>query len=491
LPDIDEIGDVDDEKIANDIYDTYIGAEVQLPGQGNQMQMARVVKRIKGNDGNPINASRPYNPILDNSEYLIEFNDGTTKEITANIIAESMFSQIDDEGQHFQLLSKISDHCKDSTALTKKNGYFQRHSNGPIVPKKTTQGWKFLVHWMDGSSNWIPLKDLKVSNPVELAEYAKAKGLHEEPAFCWWVPYTLHKRDRIIKKVKAKYGQTSHKFSIRVPKSVDQALRLDKENRNTLWYDAIQKEMGNVQVAFKVDNNVTVEQARSNKHYVGYQEIKCHMIFDIKMDGKFTCKARLVAGGHTTDPTASITYSSVVSRDTVCIAFVIAALNDLDVSFCDIGNAYLNAPCREKIWCVAGTEFGSNKGKVLQVCRALYGLKSSGASWRAMFADTLSDFGYSSSKADPDLWWKSKTKPNGDQYYSIILVYVDYVLHVDHNPDDLMNQLSSIYRLKDKAEAPDRYLGTNIDKVQTQDGSVTWSMSSREYLTNAIANLEK
>jgi hypothetical protein len=57
LPDIDEIGDVDDEKIANDIYDTYIGAEVQLPGQGNQMQMARVVKCIKGNDGNPINAS--------------------------------------------------------------------------------------------------------------------------------------------------------------------------------------------------------------------------------------------------------------------------------------------------------------------------------------------------------------------------------------------------------------------------------------------------
>ena len=74
------------------------------------------------------------------------------------------------------------------------------------------------------------------------------------------------------------------------------------------------------------------------------------MVFDIKMDGKFTRKARFVAGGHTTDTPASITYSSVVSRDSVRIAFLIAALNDLDVWAADIGNAYLNADCREKIY---------------------------------------------------------------------------------------------------------------------------------------------
>jgi hypothetical protein len=51
---------------------------------------------------------------------------------------------------------------------------------------------------------------------------------------------------------------------------------------------------------------------------------------------------------------ASITYSSVVSRDSVQLAFLIAALNDLDILSCDIGNAYLNAPCREKIWFEAG-----------------------------------------------------------------------------------------------------------------------------------------
>jgi len=97
----------------------------------------------------------------------------------------------------------------------------------------------------------------------------------------------------------------------------------------------------------------------------GYQEIKCHMIFDIKMDGNFTRKARLVAGGHTTKTPASSTYSSVVSRESVQVAFLLAALNDLDLFAANVGNAYLNAPCREKIWCRAGKEFGSNEGCIM------------------------------------------------------------------------------------------------------------------------------
>ena len=61
------------------------------------------------------------------------------------------------------------------------------------------------------------------------------------------------------------------------------------------------------------------------------------MIFDVKMD--FTRKARLVAGGHMADTPASLTYSSVVSRDSVRLGLLLAALNDLDVLSCDIGNA--------------------------------------------------------------------------------------------------------------------------------------------------------
>jgi hypothetical protein len=43
-----------------------------------------------------------------------------------------------------------------------------------------------LCQWRDGSSSWVPLVNLKDSNPVELAEYAVANRIHEEPAFKWW-----------------------------------------------------------------------------------------------------------------------------------------------------------------------------------------------------------------------------------------------------------------------------------------------------------------
>jgi hypothetical protein len=91
----------------------------------------------------------------------------------------------------------------------------------------------------------------------------------------------------------------------------------------------------------------------------GFQEIGCHIVFDIKMD--FTRKARFCAGGHTTDTPMAMTYSSVVSRDSVQIGFMLAVLNRLDVMACNLENAYLNAPCVEKIWFEGGLECGSDK----------------------------------------------------------------------------------------------------------------------------------
>ena len=69
-----------------------------------------------------------------------------------------------------------------------------------------------------------------------------------------------------------------------------------------------------------------------------FQEIKCHMIFDVNIGETFHRKARLVVGGHTTDALTSLSYSSVVSRDSIQIALAIAALNELEVMACDIQN---------------------------------------------------------------------------------------------------------------------------------------------------------
>jgi hypothetical protein len=76
------------------------------------------------------------------------------------------------------------------------------------------------------------LKDLKESNPVEIAEYVQLHGLSDEPAFAWWVPYTLKKRDRIIASVNARVKKKTHKYGIRIPQIVAEAYEIDRENGN-------------------------------------------------------------------------------------------------------------------------------------------------------------------------------------------------------------------------------------------------------------------
>jgi hypothetical protein len=91
------------------------------------------------------------------------------------------------------VLDQITDHRKDESAISIVDGY-TISANGNRTPKRTTCGWSLLCTWKDGSSDWIALKDLKDSNPIELAEYAVVNKIQEEPAFKWWVAETLRRR---------------------------------------------------------------------------------------------------------------------------------------------------------------------------------------------------------------------------------------------------------------------------------------------------------
>ncbi|KAL7546615.1 LOW QUALITY PROTEIN: hypothetical protein ACHAWF_009945, partial [Thalassiosira exigua] len=146
--------------------------------------------------------------------------------------------------------------------------------------------------------------------------------------------------------------------------------------------------MTKVEVSYELVDGCTSEEDKVPA-LRGHQEISCHIIFDVKMD--FTCKSRFLTNGSTTDTPSALIYSSVVSRDSMRTALLVVALNDLGIFACDIiGNTYLNTPCKERIWFVAGHECGREmKGRVMKVVRALYGLKSSGASWRKMFNDFI------------------------------------------------------------------------------------------------------
>jgi hypothetical protein len=125
-------------------------------------------------------------------------------------------------------------------------------ANGTRVPKKSVVGWDLEVEWNDGTTAWIPLKEIKETNSVEVAQYTCDNQIIEEPAFAWWAPHYLKKLKRLIKLSKTRHVRKGYKFGIRIPTTIEEALMLDKENGNTLWYDAIMKESGNVRIAFDI-----------------------------------------------------------------------------------------------------------------------------------------------------------------------------------------------------------------------------------------------
>jgi hypothetical protein len=242
--------------------------------------------------------------------------------------------------------------------------------------KCSTISWQVCCQWKDGSTSCENLADLKESHPLETSEYAVTQGIDHEPAFNWWAPHVLKKRDWIISLVckrTTRYLKRTHKFGIEVPKTVKEALDLDRKNGNTLWADAIAKHVKEVCIAFNILPD-------GHSVPIGYQKIPFHMIFDVKMED-FRQKARLVACGHWTKAPVTITYASMVSCETMRLALTIVSLNDLEVKVGDVLNAYITAPVKAKVWAILGPEFGHDAGRRTIIVRALYRLKSAGAAF--------------------------------------------------------------------------------------------------------------
>ena len=466
--------------------DQYIGANVVIPGTTTDVQpvLAIIKGRKRDHNGDLIGTANA-NPILDTRVYQLEFPDGRVEEYAMNIIAENLIAQTNNDGWDTGIFDEIISTRRDPNIAIPMGEHANTDINGRETPIITTKGWEVLIKWKDQSTSWVPLSTIKESYPVQMAEYAISNKLHNEPAFKWWVNHTLKKRDRIIKKVNTArpHRKGKLKYGILVPSTVDEALRLDKKNNNTLWADAMDKEMKNARIAFEL-------LPRDEKPPPGHKKITCHMNFEVKMD--LRRKARYVAGGHLTDPPSSMTYSTVVSRESVRIAFLVAALNNLDVLAGDIQNAYLNAPTEEKLFFYAGKEWKADAGRPVLIIRALYGLKSSALAWRNHLSDVISNkLGYTSSLADPDVWYKPSKDKLGNEYYSYILVYVDDILVIDENPRKYMKMLQDSYTVReDTIKEPDQYLGADIGKVYFNDNTHAWTMGSSSYIKNAVKNIK-
>ena len=464
------------------ITDYWINNEVCLP-QGEKNTMAKVKSRSKDADGNIIESYND-NPFLNTMVYDVEFPDGVIKEYAANIIAENMYAQVDPDGHSTAILSEIIDFTKNSKALSKDDMYITTKS-GQRRMRQTTSGWNFLIRYKDGSEQWTPLNLLKESNPLEVADFVTAHGLNDQPAFAWWVPYTLRKRDRIIATVNKRIKRVSHKYGVELPTSIKHSTILDRANGNTFWRDAINKEMENLKVAFDILHD------KGQTPPPGYTKASGHLVFDVRMT--LERKARWVKDGHRTPEPDNSTFAGVVSRESIRIALTYASLNGLPVFGADIQNAYLQAPTSEKHYIICGPEFGlENVGKIAIIVRALYGGKSAGADYWHHVRKAMLSMNFESCKADPDVWFRPASKDDGTEYMQYVLLYTDDILCIMENPGKFLStEFGQLFKLKEKSIGPPtQYLGNKVSQVTLDNGTTCWSISSSQYIQAAVKNVE-
>ena len=342
--------------------------------------------------------------------------------------------------------------------------------------------YNVMVEWETGEITSEPLQLIAADDPVTCAIYAKDNGLLDLPG--WRKFKSIAKRQkkftRMVNQAKLKSYTSSpkYKYGFEVPRNYVHAMHLDEKNKNTMWKDAADLEIKQIfEYQTFVDHGHHSKSSAPN----GYKKIRVHFVFDVKHDGRH--KARLVADGHLTDIPVESVYSGVVSLRGFRLVLFLGELNDLEVWSTDIGNAYLEAMTSEKVYIVAGPEFGELEGHILVIHKALYGLRSSGARWHDKFADCLRDLNFQQCKAEPDIWIREN-----DGIYEYIAVYVDDLAIAMKNPQEFISVLEDKYKFKLKGTGPiEVHLGMTFHRDQEGDLCI----SSGNYIEKMMGSYEK
>ncbi|MGL4349062.1 MAG: hypothetical protein ACRCT2_00500, partial [Plesiomonas shigelloides] len=221
---------------------------------------------------------------------------------------------------------------------------------------------KFRVEWQSQGSSWVDGEALYLHASEMVSEYVIRNELTQSPCFQRMVKplvtddevtaFRSSTEERIAGKAGTDYNARKFKFGLEVPRSAQHALYLDKTNNfqgEDSWRHAMDKELK------QLKDYQTFKSPSSDEDLEGFRKIPYHLVFDVKFD--LRKKARLVAGGHKTDPPKEDIYSGVVDFMSVRMGFMFAAMNDLKVCAADVGNAFLYGKTREKVFITAGKEF--------------------------------------------------------------------------------------------------------------------------------------
>ena len=353
---------------------------------------------------------------------------------------------------------------------------------GPLT--QNDKDWKgsrynVMIEWENGEITSEPLSVIAADDPVTCAIYAKENDLLHLDG--WKRLKRIANRQkkllRMVNQAKLRSFRTTpkYKFGFEIPRNYQHAMELDKRNGNSKWMDATSTELSQLN-EYSTFNNL----GHRAPPPTDYKKITAHLIYDCKHDGRH--KARLVAGGHLTEVPLDSVYSGVVSLRGLRTLVFLGELNGLHIWATDIGNAYLEAKTKERVYIVAGPEFGDLEGHTLIIVKALYGLRTSGLRWHERFSDCLRDMGFFPSKAESDIWMRP-----GKKGYDYIGVYVDDLAIIAKDPESIIDTLINKHGFKLKGTGPIQYhLGMDFFR----DSNGVLCISAKKYINKMISSYE-
>ena len=362
---------------------------------------------------------------------------------------------------------------------------------GPLEstdPNHKGSKYNVMVEWESGEVTYEPLTLISKDDPITCAVYAKKHDLLDTTGWKHLKRYakTSKRLIRAVKQSRIRQVRASARYQhgFQVPKDYNDAMRLDKENGNTHWQDAMDLELTQIH-EYKVFKDTGKAKFHNGKVVTpdGFQKIRVHFVYAVKHDGRF--KARLVADGHLTKEPVESIYSGVVSLRSLRMVVFLSQLNNLEIWGADVGNAYLEAYTDEKLCIMAGPEFKELQGHLLVMVKALYGTRSGGARWHDRLFDILQELKFKPSKADPDVWMRPE---QGGTCYEYIAVYVDDLAIAAKDPQAFCNELKKKYNLKLKGVGPLEYhLGCTYKK----DPDGTLAADPRRYVNKILESYER
>ena len=371
-------------------------------------------------------------------------------------ISKDQAEEIMSYNQLMDYIQKGTDAEEDPDSLFKFRGIVAHQ--GPlesIDPDQKGSKYNVMVKWESGEVTYEPLALISKDDPITCAVYAKKHDLLDTTGWKHLKRYakTSNKLIRAVKQSRIHQVRASARYQhgFQVPKDFNDAIRLDKENSNTHWQDAMDLELTQIH-EYKVFKDT------------------------VKHDEKF--KARLVADGH-------LTKEPVVSLRSLRMVVFLSQLNDFEIWGADVGNAYLEVYTDEKLCTIAGPEFKELQGHPLIMIKALYKTHSGGARWHDRLFDTLQELKFKSSKADPDVWMRPEP---GGTCYEYIAVYVDDLAIAAKDPQAFCNELKKGYNLKLKGVGSLEYhLGCTYKK----DPDGTLAADPRRYVNKILESYER